>query len=742
MGRSGDNVTVSAGGKAANDDLILREGVTYLMESFNELEFTAPDRYFQRIISYNSTFPEQGNEISPIDYIQASFYQPVLAEIAISPLSPKAFSYYNFRFIGTSLQGNNIINKIEVIPKYKSQQLFAGTIFIIEDLWCLHSVDLTNENLAGEIRIRELYIPVQDDIWLPVSHQFDIDLQIIGIKADIGYTSSVKYLEVRPNEKLQKPVDLLYGSLPPYQSDTIKASNNEEISRILRKEELKNRDMTKLGKLLEKESKNSREEDRGKSLEIKDNTTRVVEKDAGSKDSSYWAEIRPIPLSETELRNIEISDSIKSEIPGTGKTDSDTVPTSNGRKKSGKTGRKINYLFTGNTWSDKTGLSITSGGILDLKNLSFNTVDGFVHGLDFRINKRIDNLRSLSFYPDLRYAFSRGKLMWRINASYSTGGLKPGHLYMRAGITSKDIGSDGGINPVINSLTSLLTERNFLKLYESSNYALGYEKEISNGLKLKIEGAYENREILENTTSFSIINTGREYTDNIPVSRYLETEDDINNYLSDQKHIRFITSITFTPNQSYRIDGGNKVSYDSEWPTLAFTWEHGATSIYTSTGNYRHFDKFSFEISHIMESGAFSELRWKIRTGGFADNRHLSFFDFFHFNSQPFTLIIDNYNNAFMLPAYYSLSTSEFYGEGHLKYTTPYLLLKRIPGFSNTLIRENLIFSYLGSWSQINYTEIGYSLSEIFFLGEAGIFAGFHDFKYSNLGFRITLRFH
>ena len=110
-----------------------------------------------------------------MDYIQASFYQPILAEMAISPLSPQAFSYYNFKYIGTTFQGKYTINKIEVIPKHKSQQLFAGTIFIIEDLWCLHSVDLTNENLVGKIRVRELYIPVQEEIWMPVSHQFDIE---------------------------------------------------------------------------------------------------------------------------------------------------------------------------------------------------------------------------------------------------------------------------------------------------------------------------------------------------------------------------------------------------------------------------------------------------------------------------------------------------------------------------------------------------------------------------------------
>ncbi|MFA5819300.1 MAG: DUF5686 family protein, partial [Bacteroidales bacterium] len=202
---NGNSTTISAGGEQKKEEKIIKTGDSFLMESFNEIEFTAPYKYVQKVISFNSTFPKQGNEISPMDFIQASFYQPVLADMAISPLSPAAFSHYKFKYLGASPQGNFTINKIEVIPKRKSQQLFEGTIYIIEDLWCLHSVDLTNENMIGKVRIQQLYIPVQDEIWMPVSHKFEINIGIMGFKADAGYGGSVKYIEVKPNLALQKP---------------------------------------------------------------------------------------------------------------------------------------------------------------------------------------------------------------------------------------------------------------------------------------------------------------------------------------------------------------------------------------------------------------------------------------------------------------------------------------------------------------------------------------------------------
>ena len=49
-----------------------------------------------------------------------------------------------------------------------------------------------------------------------------------------------------------------------------------------------------------------------------------------------------------------------------------------------------------------------------------------------------------------------------------------------------------------------------------------------------------------------------------------------------------------------------------------------------------HYDMIRAEIFKTHDSGAFSEFRWRVRAGGFLDNRNLTYFDFFHFNPQPF----------------------------------------------------------------------------------------------------------
>jgi hypothetical protein len=719
-----------------------KQGDSYLMESVNELEFNAPDKYIQRVLSSQSTFPEQGNEISPMDFIVASFYQPVLADMAISPLSPQAFFHYNYKYLGASLQGNYFINKIQVTPKRKSQQLFEGTIFVIEDLWCLHSVDLVNENIAGRIRIQQLFIPIQENIWMPVSHKFEININIIGIKADAGYGSSIKYKEVSPNTNLKKP-EIIYvdsrknAMIQKSQVDTASTKTRQQINKILSKDELTNRDMVKLSGLMNKESKESKSDSTGKSLEVKESVTHIIEKNASKKDSSYWAEIRPIPLSETESRSIRIGDSLKAKL-SVNDIKTDTI--SEKKEEKSKFVRVLKEIGFGHTWSDTSGSRFTNGGLINLKKLSFNPVDGFVYGVDFRISKSWKNGNSISFYPDFRYAFSRQQLMWQLNTQYRFDRMDQRQVYLRAGLTSRDINNNGGIDPLLNSISALFFKKNYLKLYESTYIVSGFRTEIANGLYGDLSVTFENRRVLSNTTNFSLIRSSMDYTDNVPDNLFLKNTAVPFNLLQSQRHLNFTGTITYTPQQKYRIRNEIKMPMGSEWPTFSLTWKHGLNEYSELSSPWKHFDMIRFGASKSREIGAFSELYWLVRSGGFLNNSNISFFDYFHFSTQQLPVLFNNYRDAFLLPEYYSLSTSEFFTEGHIKYTTPYFLLKLLPVLSNTLIRENLSASVLWSRYQKCYTEIGYSLSEVLFLGEIGVYAGFDNVRFRSIGAKLVLK--
>jgi hypothetical protein len=725
-----------------NGNMKVREGDVYVMESYNEVEFTSPDKYVKKVISFNSTFPDTEEKVSPMDIIDASFYSPKPMDIAISPLSPQAFSYYRFKYLGATLQGDNSINKIQVIPKIKSQELFEGTIFIIEDLWCIQSLDFTLNNIVGKIGIKQLYVPVKDEIWMPVTHEFEIEASILGLKAKVGYSSSIRYLDVTPNETLHKPESVTTNF---YSAKTVSGTteapvskNQQKIQEILNKGEMKNADMIKLAKLMEKESKESLPDSVKNNLEIKNNTTNTIEKDAGKKDSVYWAEIRPIPLTDLEMRSITRRDSIKKEVSRQ-VIKSDTLPKTQVKKKS-KFSKMAGNIISGHTWSDSTGVSFNFGGIVNLKSISFNTVDGFNYGTDFRITKRWKNSNYFVIAPDARWAFSREKLMWKMNGVYGFNGMKQSQLFFRSGSTSIGVSDGGSINPFLNSISSLFFKENYLKLYQSAYLTLGYRTEIVNGLRIQVSAEFENRKVLSNTTSFAFIRSSKAYSLNIPENEYLAAGSNPINALRDQKHFEFVTNVTFTPRQRYSIYNKAKVNRGSDWPTFGLTWKHGINEFSELTDKYKDFDLIMADVSRYHNIGLAGNLRWRIVSGGFLNNRYINWYDFVHFNTQPLPVLIDNYYDAFRLPKYYSMATPEFFGEVNVNYSTPYLLLKYIPGFSKTLARENLSLSYLGTRYHSHYTELGYSITQLFLIGEAGIYAGFDNLKYRSAGARLVLK--
>ena len=71
---SGSSTSIRTGGKQNPEEIKIKEGDSFMMESLNEIEYTAPDKYNQKMISYNSSFLSGTGDISPMGYIEDSFY--------------------------------------------------------------------------------------------------------------------------------------------------------------------------------------------------------------------------------------------------------------------------------------------------------------------------------------------------------------------------------------------------------------------------------------------------------------------------------------------------------------------------------------------------------------------------------------------------------------------------------------------------------------------------------------------
>jgi hypothetical protein len=106
----------------------------------------------------------------------------------ISPLSASTFLYYRFKLLGSFVENNKVLSRIQVIPKRKSEPVFAGEITIVQEDWQLYSVDLTlvrsqQLELVDTLKLVQLYKEQEDGEWrlssqvlYPAAKKFGFDV--------------------------------------------------------------------------------------------------------------------------------------------------------------------------------------------------------------------------------------------------------------------------------------------------------------------------------------------------------------------------------------------------------------------------------------------------------------------------------------------------------------------------------------------------------------------------------------
>ena len=155
--------------------MIEKEGIkknqAFVSESVSEIKYKRPNTFEEKVISIRTDGKD--NNTSPTGFINGSFYEPTIAEV-VSPLSPAAFSYYKFEYRGTFPDREYQVSEIKVTPRLRGDNVVEGTIFIVEDWWSIHSLDLSTIKLGVTIGVKQVYAPIEEKAWLPVSNQFNI----------------------------------------------------------------------------------------------------------------------------------------------------------------------------------------------------------------------------------------------------------------------------------------------------------------------------------------------------------------------------------------------------------------------------------------------------------------------------------------------------------------------------------------------------------------------------------------
>ncbi|MBI9054768.1 MAG: carboxypeptidase-like regulatory domain-containing protein [Bacteroidales bacterium] len=698
----------------------VEEGKPMVTENITDLHFKLPDVVEENIISMRSTM--DGDDMSPNGYITLSLYNDI--DGVISPLSRDAFTYYKFQLDASFYDQDYLVHKIKIIPRREGYDLYSGYIYLVEGFWHLHSAELQLEQKMFKIKINQVYSPVGKNVWMPVSHNFDIDAGIMGVEFSYKYIASVSNYKIELNSKLDHSVykNLLADSKEYVQEvNEVSKQQQSEIQKLIQKEDITKKESRKLKKLVRE---NVAESIPKKDLELTDQN--IIEDSAMLRSVSYWDSIRPIPLTMKELDEYKVKDSIQFKI----ETDS-TFKDSLERDKYKFKWRK---LLTGGDFNFNDEHTFRFGGIVDLGHINFNTVEGLNIGTEFSYRYSNDKGKFFRVNQTSEYAFSCERMTSYLSAYYRYNGLKRASFRVSGGRKISDFDAETGISEYLNLITTLFLKENYLKLYQKDYIKLSHSFDIVNGLNLFTGFEYAQRKELINHSDFYVSNPlDNNFTSNIP------PVNNVNQALvGDHNASIFSLGISYTPEYFYRMNDGVKFNSHSRFPTFKLNYTKGIKSLFASDVDFDHLE---FSISQHESVRRIGNVYYRATAGSFLNDNSMYFADYKHFAANAPFVIGTSEGSAFRLIDYYDYSTSKNYFEGHIRLDNDRILLKRLPVLNRTLMRESLYFNYLATEGNYPYYEFGYGLNQIFLMFNVEIFAGFKGLSHEYTGIKIGIPF-
>ncbi|MGE0770156.1 MAG: DUF5686 and carboxypeptidase regulatory-like domain-containing protein [Cyclobacteriaceae bacterium] len=711
-----------------------KEGITkdrlFVQESVSDIVYTRPNKFEEKVVAVFSNGKD--NNTSPNSYVFGSFYQPEIAE-SISPLSPKAFAYYRFEYQGSFRDRDYEISKIRVTPRSRGDNVFEGTLFIVEDWWSIHSLDFEITKLGIKFQVKQIYNPIAQTenesaiAWMPVSQQFNVDATVFGFEFEYNYLATVRDYKITLNPELPVEMTVIDEKIQKEEAREVKSQfgkKDQDLQERLKSgKEITNKELNKLVKEYEKEERKQMEDP-----EVMFDTRYEVDSMAYKKDSTFWVEMRPVPLSKQELRGYVISDSL-AEVERKREEGDSLKPSKN-------KGFQIWDLLRGDNYR----LTETSNFSIQTPYGGFNTVEGFNliykvqltrrwvkrDSLDLKARPQVSRL---SVSPLVRYAFARETYSGFLRVDFRNANTR---LTLEGGRYIQQFNHQEPIHPFVNTFTTLFLEQNLMKIYERYYTDLNYRQRFGDKLTFTSNLSVAKRYELFNNSTYKLVNRDKEaYTPNAPVN--LER---INSGFNPHNAVVANVGVEAVPWQKYRMRNGRKYRINNSSPLMSINYTKGIRDVFNSDVD---FDQLEIGIKHGIRVGISGKLDVALTAGKFFNRKKMYFMDYQHFLGNRTPFITTDPVGSFRLLDYYLYSTADEYLTANVHYHFRKFLVTRIPFVRLTGITENLFVNYLSTPTSSNYTELGYSLDGILRIFRLEGAVSFINGEYQDYGFRIGI---
>ncbi len=680
--------------KILGQKITIDTGIVYLSESVSQFSFERPNKIREVMVSSKVSGNEQGfsfNQASDfnINIYEKNYSNDILGErVFVSPISNQAFLYYDYEWLGFFEENGKLINKIKLLPKRSTDPVFEGVIYVVENDWRFHSIDFIATKARGieftdSLRINQVFAPTEFDIWMPISQKFEFQYGGFGFKGSGYFIGIYSNYEVEPNYEVFK------------KEGTYESTFKQE----------KEKDLFK-------------KEDFGSEV-LK------VEEGSNERDSTYWQNIRPLPLTKIEVIDYQTKDSIrlvKESVPYRDSVDRETNKLTLG-----------NILLTGYTHSNSFKEEYWNLPAITNSLFQFNTVEGLVPEFQPTYTKQVDGQTKFWIRPSMRYGFSNERFNAKLEASYRKLDDKFTRFYIGGGRYTSQFDETGAIPVFVNSYVTLVSGDNYMKIFEKSFGYFRFFQEIRNGLTLTANVEYASRDTLSNTTNYSWAKDENvNFTPNQPVNKELANT-------GFGSHQAFVATFDFRIRfgQKYATRPDRKLVYSSKYPEVHVKYKKGMKAM----GSDVNFDFVRVMVKDDMQLGLSGTSSYSVALGGFLNKESLTFVDYHHFTGNQTSLSQADGELKFQLLPFYIYSTTNAYLETHFEHHFNEFILNKIPLIKKLNMQAVASVNYLKTETVGDYIELGAGIEHIFKFMRVDYWWGIGEDELTSQGFRIGVGF-
>lgn len=628
-------------------DTLTRSGILYLAETVSKLNVSG-DKIKEELFTSKVSGDDNGfafNRATLFDFNLYENFNNDFSRQIMSPIAENAMANYRYKLISTSRIDEQFVYKIEVIPLRKEDPTWAGFIYIVDNQWNIYATDLfltgrsLQQSIIDTVQLQQNYVKLDKDVWRIFSQRLDFRFQVFAFKVKGFFNGVFSNYNLRP-------------SFSP------KFFNNEVFTAV---------------------------------------------KATKTNDLKQWEGIRPIPLTEEEVKDYRKKDSIQ--IIQRSKPYIDSVMRKDNRFK------LSNLLFGYSYKNTYKSTSIGFGSVLNAVN--FNAVQGLNLTLPFDYSKNFkDSMfaptkRRLNLSPSVNYSFAEQKLRGEFNGNYLFNYFDRANISASFGQKVQQFNGNEPISASWATYQALYQKQHAYFVYEKTFARLSFWREIVNGLTGSIGIEAAQRDPLSISTQYSFRKKDETFRNNFP----FQTPNGATSF-DRTKTVLADVSLSWTPNQKYATYPYGKFNESSRFPIFRARFQKAFGN---GTTDFADFEKVKLSIEQeSVPTGLVGHSEFRTEFGAFLGKKRVSFMDLNHFNGNEFGLAerLHFMRGFFDLP-YYQFSTTDNYFTAHWQHHFDGFILGKIPLIRKLGFKEVARVAYLNTPQLGNYAELGVGLDNI-----------------------------